>query len=59
VLQPETDYERNGLTSNVVFPSATDRRTNGAIDVYYGAADRVIAAARITLPSELLADTLR
>ena len=59
ILEPETDYERNGLTSNVVFPSATDRRSNGVIDVYYGAADRVIAAARVTLPSELLADTLR
>jgi hypothetical protein len=29
VLEPETDYERSGLTSNVVFPSATDGRTDG------------------------------
>jgi predicted GH43/DUF377 family glycosyl hydrolase len=57
VLEPATEYERNGLTSNVVFPSATDVRSNGAIDVYYGAADRVIAAARVTLPSELFSTT--
>jgi predicted GH43/DUF377 family glycosyl hydrolase len=59
ILEPETDYERNGLTSNVVFPSATDQRRDGVIDVYYGAADRVIAAARVRLPSELLSDTSR
>ncbi len=59
ILEPETNYERNGLTSNVVFPSATDVRTDGGIDVYYGAADRVIAAARVSLPSELLSDAFR
>ena len=59
VLEPQTDYERSGLTSNVVFPSATDHRANGQIDVYYGAADRVIAAARVTLPSELGSPMLR
>jgi predicted GH43/DUF377 family glycosyl hydrolase len=61
VLEPETEYERNGLTSNVIFPSATDVRSNdaGIIDVYYGAADRVIAAARVTVPSELLSNTFR
>jgi predicted GH43/DUF377 family glycosyl hydrolase len=53
VLEPQTDYERNGLVSNVVFPTATDLHANGVLDVYYGAADRVIAAARITLPSLL------
>jgi predicted GH43/DUF377 family glycosyl hydrolase len=50
VLEPEMDYERNGLVSDVVFPSATDHRADGSLDVYYGAADHVIAAARITLP---------
>lgn len=53
ILEPEMDYERNGLVGDVVFPSATDRRADGAIDVYYGAADRVIAAARVTLPHTL------
>jgi len=54
VLEPEADYERSGLTSNVVFPSAADMRPNGELDVYYGAADRVIAAARVVLPPSLL-----
>ncbi len=55
ILEPETEYERSGLTSNVVFPSATDLRANGELDVYYGAADRVIAAVRVVLPPSLLA----
>jgi predicted GH43/DUF377 family glycosyl hydrolase len=54
ILEPEMDYERSGLTSNVVFPSATDLRPSGEIDVYYGAADRVIAAARMKIPGPLL-----
>jgi predicted GH43/DUF377 family glycosyl hydrolase len=36
-----------------VFPSATDLRADGALDVYYGAADQVIAAARVALPVQL------
>jgi predicted GH43/DUF377 family glycosyl hydrolase len=59
ILEPQTDYERSGLTSNVVFPSAIDQRPNGVIDVYYGAADRVVAAARVRLPGEFLSDTFR
>jgi predicted GH43/DUF377 family glycosyl hydrolase len=53
ILEPQTDYERNGSVADVVFPSATDLRADGALDVYYGAADRVIAVARVTLPSAL------
>jgi beta-1,2-mannobiose phosphorylase / 1,2-beta-oligomannan phosphorylase len=53
VLEPEMLYERNGLISDIVFPTAADLRADGLLDVYYGAADRVIAAARITLPSRL------
>jgi predicted GH43/DUF377 family glycosyl hydrolase len=56
VLEPETNYERNGLVDDVIFPSSADLRENGELDVYYGAADRVIAAARVTLPSQLPAD---
>jgi predicted GH43/DUF377 family glycosyl hydrolase len=59
VLEPETDYERNGLVDDVIFPSATDLRADGALDVYYGAADHVIAAARVTLPRELPASASR
>jgi predicted GH43/DUF377 family glycosyl hydrolase len=53
VLEPYTDYECHGLVDNVVFPTASDLRVDGLLDIYYGAADRVIAAARITLPSRL------
>jgi predicted GH43/DUF377 family glycosyl hydrolase len=53
ILEPQVDYERNGLVSDVVFPSASDLRPDGTLDVYYGAADHVIAAARVTLPTEL------
>jgi predicted GH43/DUF377 family glycosyl hydrolase len=53
ILEPLEDYERNGLVHEVVFPTATDRRSDGALDVYYGAADHVIATARVTVPSKL------
>jgi predicted GH43/DUF377 family glycosyl hydrolase len=53
ILEPQEEYERNGLVNEVVFPSATDLRADGALDVYYGAADHVIAAARVTLPAKL------
>ncbi len=53
ILEPQTAYERDGLVADVVFPTATDLRPDGLLDVYYGAADRVIAAARVALPSRL------
>jgi predicted GH43/DUF377 family glycosyl hydrolase len=53
ILEPQTKDERNGRVSDVVFPTATDMRPDGLLDVYYGAADRVIAAARLHLPSRL------
>jgi predicted GH43/DUF377 family glycosyl hydrolase len=53
ILEPQTEYECNGLVSDVVFPSATDLRADGAFDVYYGAADHVIAAARVSMPSKV------
>jgi predicted GH43/DUF377 family glycosyl hydrolase len=53
ILEPQAAYERTGLVNEVVFPSATDLRSDGAFDVYYGAADHVIAAARLTAPDKL------
>jgi predicted GH43/DUF377 family glycosyl hydrolase len=53
ILAPGAEYERNGLVSDVVFPTASDLRPDGLLDVYYGAADRVVAAARLTLPRQL------
>jgi predicted GH43/DUF377 family glycosyl hydrolase len=53
ILEPEADYERNGLISDVVFPTAAALHPDGSLNVYYGAADHAIAAARVTLPSRL------
>jgi predicted GH43/DUF377 family glycosyl hydrolase len=53
ILEPQEPYERHGLVNEVIFPSATDLRADGAFDVYYGAADHVIAAARVTAPETL------
>lgn len=47
-LAPETDEERSGVVSNVVFPTALDRR-EGYLDVYYGMADAAIGVARMDL----------
>jgi predicted GH43/DUF377 family glycosyl hydrolase len=53
ILEPQTEYERNGIVSDVIFPTATDLHARGVLDIYYGAADRVIAAARVVLPGRL------
>jgi predicted GH43/DUF377 family glycosyl hydrolase len=53
VLEPETPYERSGLVGEVVFPSATSERLDGGLDLFYGAADHVVAAARIAVPDQL------
>jgi predicted GH43/DUF377 family glycosyl hydrolase len=53
ILEPREDYEENGLVKGVVFPSASDLRADGSLDVYYGAADHVIAAARVTVPGTI------
>jgi predicted GH43/DUF377 family glycosyl hydrolase len=48
------DFERTGLVADVVFPTAGDLRADGTFDVYYGAADQVIAAARVTIPERFM-----
>ena len=53
ILEPSAGYERSGSVADVVFPTATDLRADGRLDVYYGAADRVIAVARLTMPESL------
>lgn len=47
LLEPETGEEREGIVSNVVFPTALDERSDGTADVYYGMADSRIGAARL------------
>ena len=55
-MEPETDYEKNGIVNNVVF-------SNGAVVIqdtlyfYYGGGDKVIGVATIGM-AELL-DTLK
>jgi beta-1,2-mannobiose phosphorylase / 1,2-beta-oligomannan phosphorylase len=49
ILEPTEPYERHGTVSDVVFPTAFDRREDGRLDVYYGAADAAIGVARIDL----------
>lgn len=53
IMSPDQPYEQQGDLLGVVFPTAVDRRDDGAIDVYYGAADMRIAAARIAVPERL------
>ncbi|MDB5056791.1 MAG: glycosidase [Chloroflexi bacterium] len=53
ILKPELPHETQGIVPNVVFPTATDLRSDGRLDVYYGAADAVIGAARLTVPATL------
>ncbi len=47
VLSPETDYELNGLTSNVIFTCSALEKDDQFF-VYYGAADKTVALATIS-----------
>lgn len=53
VLMPEHTHEQEGIVPNVVFPTAIDRREDGRLDVYYGAADYRIGVARASIPPSL------
>jgi predicted GH43/DUF377 family glycosyl hydrolase len=53
ILKPEMPHETHGIVPNVVFPTATDWRDSNRLDVYYGAADAVIGAARLAIPPTL------
>jgi len=45
VLAPRTEYERVGDVNNVVFVSGAVVEPDGAVKVYYGAADTAICVA--------------
>lgn len=48
ILEPETDYEKEGIVPNVVFPcGAVEMRSK--LYIYYGGADRVIGGATIEI----------
>ncbi len=57
ILEPTTTQEREGIVSNVVFPTALDPRMppgpSAVVDLYYGQADTTIGAGRFILPASL------
>lgn len=53
ILEPTTLDEREGLVGNVVFPTATDVREDGRVDVYYGMADSRIGVGKLYVPESL------
>nr|WP_298141489.1 pesticidal protein Cry7Aa [Flavobacterium sp.] len=53
---PEFDYELNGVVNNVVFPTGT-ALFDDELYIYYGAADKCIACASVSL-KELLKELL-
>ena len=57
LMQPETNYEKNGFFGNVVFSCGAIVEDNGAITIYYGAADGVTAGAITTIGK--IMDTLK
>jgi len=48
IMQPEEEYETNGLYNGCVFPTGNVLK-DGLIYLYYGCADRVIAMATVKL----------
>jgi predicted GH43/DUF377 family glycosyl hydrolase len=48
ILEPEKDYEKNGLVNNVVFP-CSNVLVKDKIYFYYGGADKVIGVATLNL----------
>ncbi len=54
LFSPDAPWEKNGVVSNVVFPTGAIVQ-NGRVTVYYGAADQVIAAKSFDL-NELLVE---
>ena len=48
LFEPKEDYEINGIVNNVVFPTGT-ALFNDTLYIYYGAADKCIACASVSL----------
>jgi len=49
ILAPEQEHEIHGFFGNVVFTCGAVLEDDGAVTVYYGAADAVVCAARFSL----------
>lgn len=56
LFEPKLDYELNGVVNNVVFPTGT-ALFDDKLYIYYGAADKCIACASVSL-KELLKELL-
>ncbi len=54
IFEPETDYELNGVYGNCVFSNGMVADDDGTLTVFYGAADRICAAA-VTTIDEMIA----
>ncbi len=48
ILEPEMEFEKKGVVSNVVFPDGV-AVVNGTLSVYYGGADAVCCVAHAPL----------
>ena len=60
LFAPELEYEKNGVVANVVFPTGT-ALFDDILYIYYGAADKRIACASVSLKAllqELLLNTI-
>ena len=60
LFSPDLDYEKDGIVSNVVFPTGT-ALFDDTLYIYYGAADKQIACASLSLKAllqELLLNTI-
>lgn len=49
MIVPEESYEKNGVVSNITFPTGGYIK-NDYLHIYYGAADTVSAKAKVSLP---------
>jgi predicted GH43/DUF377 family glycosyl hydrolase len=56
LIQPELDWEKEGVTPNVIFPVSA-LLMNDRLTIYYGAADQSIGVAELSL-NELIAQIL-
>ncbi|SHG31900.1 Predicted glycosyl hydrolase, GH43/DUF377 family [Flavobacterium segetis] len=52
LISPELEYEKNGIVDNVIFPTGT-ALFDDELYIYYGAADKCIACASVSLSSLL------
>ena len=55
ILEPRRNWELAGQVPNVVFPSGMTMQADGAVRIYYGAADTCVGCAQTTIDALLAA----